>query len=395
MTLYIEDLIEAIAYKTIQTSFFDRDILDSFFNQLISGKSLTDKQRQLSLKILKKYKKKLSDVLNTDVNSLLENPVFRMPSRIIDNENSISISKNQEGNTKIFVKFPYNQNIVKQFKEYRKSLSATPAASTIFWNSDKKYWEFGLDEPNVLFLSSLLDSGFTADDQFHYFFEEITKIIGDIQNYVPMLVYQNETFLFKNVAASVPILNASCLIDALLKARDYGITCWDDDVDDMLTTKRYNEKVVRFFKNSLDKYEKIFFTDVHDLIKHSESVLFVIPGGNEFNILKEMHEILINDGVLNEQISVLFRLETVPGWEFNSYIKDHSLNGPITEKTKYIFVSGKLPKPLIESNKNFNLVLQFGMSYAHYSLQEFVKMHHSVINLTLLNQTGEQHCLDV
>ena len=79
----------------------------------------------------------------------------------------------------------------------------------------------------------------------------------------------------------------------------------------------------------------------------------------------------------------LFRLDSSFGTMCNDYIKFNSLNNPISEKTKFVFISGKLPKPLIESNKDFDILIHYGLNSAHHGLRYFIKSHHNVINIGL------------
>ena len=81
-------------------------------------------------------------------------------------------------------------------------------------------------------------------------------------------------------------------------------------------------------------------------------------------------------------MAVLFRLAAAQDQlNCNKFIHDNSLNNPISDKTTLIFVSGKIPKPLIETNKKFDLVINFGTSSAHYTLQNFLKNHHNVVTM--------------
>ena len=53
-----------------------------------------------------------------------------------------------------------------------------------------------------------------------------------------------------------------------------------------------------------------------------------------------------------------------------------------------MFVSGKLPKPLIESGIRFNSVVNVGFNNAHYTLKEYAKNHQNVVYFELEKQQG-------
>lgn len=383
--MYIEDLLERLACSGnyfakpyIPVSLFDKDIIKSLAEQIMSGKSFTQKQRNLVLKIIKKYSKTLSNDLSIDVIELVNNPNFRMPLRTVVENRSIIIEKDSNNITKIFVRFPYDNSIVESIKDYRHRLPRLESTQ-IYWNSTVRAWEFGFSECNIQFLSGLLLKQFTADETFLEIYKEIQQVEQNIERYVPMVVSDNNIFKFKNTFNTVPEYQSDNLIDILIKARRHGIEYWDDTVNDLLKSGNYSENVITFFENTLELNKNSSLLDITDLIKYSDNVLFIIPGGNELKTVSNTHSLLKKQGATNKDISILFRLDNALGKKFNEYVKDNSLNEPITDQTKYFFISGKVPKPLLESNRYFDLVVQFGVSNVHYSLKNFVKTHHNVI----------------
>ena len=103
-----------------------------------------------------------------------------------------------------------------------------------------------------------------------------------------------------------------------------------------------------------------------------------------------MHEYLKLTRYQDEQMTVMFRLDSSSGRMCNDYIKENKLNTPLTDKVKFVFVSGKIPKPLIESGKNFDAIIHFGTNSAHYTLKNFVKSHHNVISMNLPNRKNRE-----
>ena len=117
--------------------------------------------------------------------------------------------------------------------------------------------------------------------------------------------------------------------------------------------------------------------------------MFVIPGGSELDHLKTVHKFLCNQHIANDQLTVMFRLDSSSGKMCNDYIKENKLNTPISDTTKFVCVSGKIPKPLIENGKKFDLVVHFGTNSAHYTLKNYIKNHHNVISMSLHNDNKE------
>jgi hypothetical protein len=107
--------------------------------------------------------------------------------------------------------------------------------------------------------------------------------------------------------------------------------------------------------------------------------LIIVPGGMEFAKTKTMYEFLKGQGYQDDEMSVLFRLSTGQGTEFNEFVKDNNLNSPITDRTKFVFVSIKLPKPVVKSKINFQSVISLGKSNVHYTIREFFKNRQNLI----------------
>jgi hypothetical protein len=88
-------------------------------------------------------------------------------------------------------------------------------------------------------------------------------------------------------------------------------------------------------------------------------------------------------GIADENMCVLFRLDSSSGAICNEYVKTNRLNNPISEKIKVFFISGKVPKPLICSGIEFDAIINLGSNSAHYTQKNLVKNHHCVINYTI------------
>ena len=115
------------------------------------------------------------------------------------------------------------------------------------------------------------------------------------------------------------------------------------------------------------------------MAKHLTPLLVVIPGGNELEKLKLSFNFLKDNGFKNEEMSVMFRLPTLDGKGFNDFVKDHSLNSPIGENTKAVFVSSKLPKPVLKSKIKFHGIINLGFENVHYTMRDFLKNHENLI----------------
>jgi hypothetical protein len=390
--MFIEDLIDRIACEgsyMFSTPLFvstnDFKIISSFSLQIAKGDGLTEKQKNLSLKILKKYSSILTKDLGIDINLFLDSPQMRLPTRTISQDRTIKIEKDIEGVKQIVVKFPYDKKIIDQISNLRKNSTTTDRIS-INWDSEKKHWKFGLAEQNIMFLSSW--KNFYKDPTFEKYAEQIKEIESQIENFVPMITLDDANkFVYKNVSKLIPPIETNDLVEALLTARKFGITCWCEKIDGKLNNSEINTVVKTFLKSGyLDKListgQPISLLDIDRIINFYENILFIIPSGSEFKFLKSAYDALISKGYKSEDMSVLFRLENAcDPLQCNKFIHDHLLNNQVTTNIKFVFISGKIPKPLIELNKKFDLVLNYGTNSAHYTMQNFLKNHHNVVTM--------------
>ena len=161
----------------------------------------------------------------------------------------------------------------------------------------------------------------------------------------------------------------------MFQARLLGIDLWDDDIDHQIK----NDPITyQFLKNPISdsfylKADEPDISCLKNIIRYLNPCLIILPGGSELEKLAQANDILKGLGMDEKNMSVLFRLSSENGKNFNDFVKNQGLNGPISEETKVVFVSGKLPKTVLKSKIVFNSIINFGFENAHYTLKEFVK----------------------
>jgi len=324
----------------------------------------------------------LSKTLGKDVSPFLENPKFKNSFRTINSEKRITIINFLTYKKAIQVEFPYDEKIIERIKKEKVSL---PYGT---WDKEKKAWIFALHESSLISLKNLAqDFNFSTDDEFDLYVSQLNNINQNLENYVPMLSMDNGKFVLKNVSDFVPKFESDHLIEAVAEARKRGISVWDDDVVTAFEQENIPKWIKNFFKSSPDNsctvaIEKSNLDEFNIFLKYMSPCLFVIPGGSEIEKLKIAHELLTKNGILPEEISVMFRLPSETGKNFNIFVKENMINNPISEKTKAVFISTKIPKPLIQSNIKFHSVFNLGVIGVHYSIRDFVTKHENLIFLT-------------
>jgi hypothetical protein len=396
MKLYIEDLICRLANEgpymftqPLQIWSMDASVITSLGQNPTLGKGFTEKQRNLVLRLCKKYRSQLFTQFGKDSEDALDNPEFKFPLiEPASQEKTIAIVDKE-----ILVKFPFSEEIVAKIRKFRD----TCLVKLVDWASEDKAWKFKLEENNVMWIAGNLDlSTYSVDPKFTRIFEEISEILGKIEDHVPTIVKTDTGFSFLNVPDSVPQPSNDSLIETVLLAKHYGITTWDENVSNLLKTVQLSPILAEFLnetnpnslefdvnENSIDQFT--------DLFKYNVPALIIVPGYNEFFTLKNWLQWLKNQNFEEKDISVMFRLANDTGSMFNDLVKQNNINNPIGENTKIVFISQKLPKPLIKSGIDFKLIINLGsLSGVHYSVSSYLDNRPDVIRYTDKNKSGYQ-----
>lgn len=379
--MYIEDLLHTLMYS-VKTNRYDTTLVQSFYEQ-VNYRSLgfTEKQAAIILKISKAYKQQINAHLGTDITPFLDNPQFKFSIRTISTVKHISVIHNTNNTKSIMVKFPYNETMVKDIKTERSRFISGE------WNQDEKAWIFSLEGATVEYFSSyVLSKGFTTDDEFKGYMEQAYEITNNVEKYAPMLTIEQGIHKIINIPAHVPQPTSTDLVQSLFEARRVGVTTWDHLIEDTLAELDLFKIVKDFIKSDIDKafsinLEENSILDLKPIVKNLLPCIVAVPGGNELNKTQQALSLLKEIGIKNHEISVLFRLPNDTDSEFNKFVKDEQLNSPVSEKTKAVILSGKLPKPLFESEIKFNCVLNFNFYNVHYTLANFMKNKHNIINV--------------
>ena len=180
---YVEDYIEVIngdrdpvtgklfglfdsTPAIISLARYDVSIVDSMSQAVQSGKSLTDKQADLAVKIILKYRKQLT-ARNVDV-SPVENPKFRLGIREIDRRRLAYVD-----GTDIVLQFPYDTKLIESIREIGKLSQGR-------WGFDgnTKSWKLGVTEMNVV-----AAHGFASNNQFEIGdeFTQLLKLVEECE----------------------------------------------------------------------------------------------------------------------------------------------------------------------------------------------------------------------
>ena len=378
--MYIEDILGVLAIR-LQTNPHDSKFVDSFYDQICKGSGLTEKQSVLALKIISKYVDKVNIIANTDITPFITTPTYRLGIRTLTTVRHISVINVAEEKKLIKVQFPYDETLLQEIKKEMKNFIQAE------WVLDEKSWIFSLEDRAIGFFSNwLTGKNFTADEEFTSYVAQASLVTADFENHIPMLTFENKTAKLVNAFHGIPQLTSDNIVTALFESRRAGITIWDSDVDTAITESSVNDVTKRFIKTDPSEpfsinLEENSIQDLKIILENLSPCIVMVPGGNELSKLESAMTLIKDTEIKNSEISVLFRLPKETGSDFNQYVRDNNLNSPISNTTKVIFLSGKIPKTLIESKIKINCVINYNFYNIHYTLANFLKNHHNVINV--------------
>jgi hypothetical protein len=386
----IEDLIKQI-YESEKSkknlSPKDRSVLFSIAAQFSKSLTLTINQANLVLTILEENREKIEMISKNQ--SLLKSPVFKYPFRVIDTSKKIFI----KNNTHIGIKFPFNQ-VIKQFllKEMKGHLE---------FDFDSKTYFYPLTDENVLKLlnsKEISDETFDISQDLRDLYNHLQNIIENADNYLPTIDYDNGVFL-KNSNKLVTNYFDKHRTDNILSnvflAKTLGIQP-SKKLIDMINSMEFNPKFVDLLINEKNKIRSSdtvkkdieFLTSFVSTINQWPIMIIMSNDATADTELNNWVSALLEHGISNEEISVLFRSQT--NKDCNTFIKDSKLNNLVDEKTKAIFIKNKIPKVLYKINFQPKIVISTSKFYAHYTSQKLVASHPYTIIYSDQIETGLQ-----
>jgi hypothetical protein len=382
--MYIEELIQfavgsgpwLFKHNNI-ISGHDGTILSSLAEQIaFNANQLTEKQGHLALRVLNKHRSELRLTVPL-IDSILDQPKWKHPFRVISQQKRILIIKTPvEGNTGnvIALEFPYNETLVELLRKRNSEVHQLHKGT---WDGNVKKWIFNITETTIEWIgTTFLAQEFHASEEFIELYRSVSEVFLDMEHHLPMLVHTSTGFELKNCHKKIPQPKTTNLVEALFWAREYGVTTWDDTIDSKIKTE-INPVTRTILSLASSKHpwvdSSMYPVDSFtDLLTYGGPALVVVPGGSELTMVKNWMEFAYRLGIETKDMSVMFRLPNEQS-DFNQFVKDNELNGPITDTTRIVFVSTKITKPLIKSGVKFNTVINLGYyNYMHFTMSTVV-----------------------
>lgn len=156
-------------HHDISLARYDINIVQNMAGMTYSGTALTDRQSELAIKLVDKYKKQFASY-GIDVTPSVRNPQFRLPLRVIDRSRTIKIVDDQ-----IVIKFPYDKAMVPEITQ-----AGHDSRGQFKYNKENKSWNLALTEYNINWACAFGNKyDFTIDSQ--------------VQNYMDLIMSAEKT----------------------------------------------------------------------------------------------------------------------------------------------------------------------------------------------------------
>ncbi len=386
-TMEIESMIYVLASRGQgRVKPYDMKIVENIsWQSTFNSLGMTEKQAYLMMKILKRYADVLNELYKQDVSPWLQNPVYRYPLRVSLTQQKISFIGDNDPFKKIKIEFPYNEEILTLLRREKVDCFFSE------WNPTEKCWYFSFDPHSLRLCMALVNTyKFDCDPEILVYFDQISEAQENLEKYVPILDFREGKFYFSNTPFNIPDLESDDLLENLFYARKYGVSVWSDSVVKKITESQTSKLILDFLKHTeskeflvdLDNFDQ---DSLKKLVKYLFPCVIFIPAGNELSKTKYVVNLLSDVGTNNSEISVLFRLPNEKDSAFNQFVKENQLNSPISQKTKAVLLSQKIPKTILSCGIKFNSVILFSKLNPHYQAKAYIKEFQNVIEISEKN----------
>jgi hypothetical protein len=327
---------------TQSSSFDDNDEVAAtdFLNLVMLNKPLTKKQGIYLCKIMLKYKDRVQDTL--DIENKIKECTWKNEFRVLDQERKISLEKKDEIYW-IHFKFPYS------FKTTFDTIFKDN--DTVIWDNEIKTNKIQLYECNLLkVLEFAREHQFAVDDQLiivEALCDEIEEQRSMIEFYSSM---SNGSIQLNNCSSeTLEYFNnrrSGKFYEDLLLSKKMGLQ-YKGELSTPLLEKIFKSQQNNFnisLENLVEFYQT-FQQDIYITINKSK---------NYISWTKEFVDQLEQHGISKSQIKICFREKNSENKEFNQWIKDNKLGGPIDNENIFLFL-GSPAKWIFKNKKDLSV----------------------------------------
>jgi hypothetical protein len=341
----------------------DKTVLNSIARQINSGLGLTDRQIDMILLKIEKYKSGL--IANkVAVDEILSTKATRLPMREIDRSQKVLLALDEDSKRQyIIIKHQKTKDFQEAWFEVSQKIKGY-----VQENLSNKI--LALNEHNVrLVVDAFEPICFDIDQKIQEIYDEIAKIVKNPEKFEPSLKITDSTIDIENFnfkekdkfLENFENLKSTNFLKLLSRAKNAGISLNSVDftknlenfgLTDIpsLTKSVILEKTTKF-QIDIESHTIDSVLETVNLLDQWPLVVIVDEDKECYDKVASIVDRLKTFVDLSE-ITVFFRLkkDTENSEKFHNYIAENHLNNYITSNTKVVFLSrSKIPKPLLKS----------------------------------------------
>jgi hypothetical protein len=362
----VEDALEILSGNAprnlnIRIDYNEKNLIKSLGRQVSNSLALTDRQLDLVLKKIEKYREGL-EKNGIDVDHILSNKPLRMPLRDIDRSQKVFISKQASSNKDVLViKFNYSKRFTEIWEEVQEKLIGTI-------NEINAHKEILLTETNIFHVvGTLQNQEFDIDSDVLQLYEKIEKIWENPMNHVPYADIETDHVVVRNINKNCELWLSEKFQDAdrknvlsyVNKLKHYGIYGKSSSLVSKINTAETDDLTRNIVSHTSTRFRITpsvhTFTDLLASIGNLEQYPILIVVDEDKDVFRTVLNIYdeLKNTLDSKDINVFFRLDNGQPHhrEFNQFVKDNGLNNYIGPQTKVVFISkNRIPKPLIKAD---------------------------------------------
>ena len=368
---YIEDIfiamVDTIESNHLGMQYQDRSAAYSFYQNILDGRSFTEKQGAYVLKLLNKYRNVCKP--HIDYEALIELPVWKQPFRVLDQSKQVWIEKILDGIIAIGFRFPYS------FKDtYDEAFSGQYGKFT-YWDREKKVRYMALHEQNVMNIYEFCKThNFEIDKSFIEIKDEIELIWHQAHRYIPYSFIEDNKVKLKNASDSALEYFSNNAVDDndanLILAKNMGYIYSGDPTNSI-------QKICRETTN------RFWVKEMHEMVslveKSPKKVVIILDRASDvFEWVQELNqtlEIMKKDKSLWR---VCFRASNKDDPEFNEWVSENGFGGKI-DSAKFLIFQHKPHKWLLKKENDVTMLVTNYVTPVATSMTRNMINHHPCV----------------
>lgn len=342
---YIDKLLPSILDNSSSINARDLKTLKSINKLIHNTIFISENQGRLLIKILKE------NINNIDIDpSILEEPIWSQPFRVVDKTRKLFISGNTPDELKLTVEYAFNSAVKKQLNQISGRIT-----QGFYSNNNPKQLHTDLTEENIVILvEELTKMEFEIDSVVQDYYDTIVSWnIEDIYNQYRINTINHTNFqrqITNDLGIDTP-LDSNIIADRSTRYQYY--------VDKNLEPHNLTELIANRndTKVWINSNEYTIDDIVSSLIELKRiPLLFVIDtrtNGHALEELQSFHNSFVKHNINSEDVGIYFRLSNnvTNGKEFNQLIADYGYNSQLTSSTKVVGIeTTKIPKFMLKND---------------------------------------------